>query len=120
MEHRYSVRKPVEYQLILYRQGVPVQRGVGRNLGLGGVFVSGGDTKWRRNEHVEAEFVDATGKPLLRLSAMVVHSDAQGVGLMFDALSHGQRQYMRELVLGQKPEQDINGRPQPTGRYAAA
>ena len=48
MEHRCSVRKPIEFQLLLYKHGLPVQTGFCRNLGLGGLFIETGSCEWRR------------------------------------------------------------------------
>ena len=50
MEHRCSVRKPFEFQLLIYKNGLPVQSSVSRNLGLGGVYLNAGSSKWRKNE----------------------------------------------------------------------
>ena len=80
MEHRCSVRKPYEFQLLIYKNGLPVQSSVSRNLGLGGVFIKAGTSAWRKNECLEVEFLGC-GKAGMRLPAVVVHQSARGVGL---------------------------------------
>jgi len=94
MEHRCSVRKPIEFQLLLYKHGLPVQTGICRNLGLGGLFVETGGYGWRKNEYLEVEIIGYNGKPAMRLPAVVVHHSERGAGLMFDALSSEQRRIL--------------------------
>ena len=97
MEHRCSVRKPFEFQLLIYKNGLPVQSSVSRNLGLGGVFIKAGTSAWRKNECLEVEFLGC-GKAGMRLPAVVVHQSARGVGLMFDGISGEQRRALRALL----------------------
>ncbi len=105
MEHRCSVRKPVEFQLILYKHGLPVQSGNCRNLGLGGIFIEAGTYAWRKNEYLEVEIVGNHAQPGMRLPAVVVHHCERGAGLMFDAMSGEQRRTLRSLLFGQADEQ---------------
>lgn len=101
MEHRCSVRKPFNLQLLIYKNGLPVQSGVSRNLGLGGVYVEVGGCEWRKHECLEIEFLDG-GKGGMRLPAVVVHQSAQGVGLMFDGISGEQRRALRVLLFAKE------------------
>lgn len=87
MEHRCSVRKPIEFQLLLYKHGLPVQTGICRNLGLGGLFIEIGSREWRKNEYLEVEIIGYNGKPAMRLPAVVIHHSERGAGLMFAAVS---------------------------------
>ena len=100
MEHRCSVRRPIEFQLMLYKHGLPVQTGICRNLGLGGLFVEADGYDWRKNEYLEVEVIGASGKPLIRLPAVVVHHSVRGAGLMFDAVSTEQRRILRGWLFG--------------------
>ena len=95
MEHRCSVRKPFHFQLLLYKHGLPVQSGVCRNLGLGGMFITTSGYEWRKNEYLEVEFVSVDGEPRMRLPAVVVHHGEEGAGLMFDSISNEQRRRLR-------------------------
>jgi len=95
MEHRCSVRKPVEFQLLLYKHGLPIESSVSRNLGLGGVFIDTGAYEWRKNEYLEVEFVGRNGNPGMRMPAVVVHASPLGTGLMFDSISNEQRRTLR-------------------------
>ena len=101
MEHRCSVRKPIEFQLILYKHGLPVQSGICRNLGLGGMFIEAGTYPWRKNEYLEVEIAGNNAHPGMRLPAVVVHHCERGAGLMFDALSSEQRLTLRAWLFGQ-------------------
>ncbi|HHJ13598.1 MAG TPA: PilZ domain-containing protein [Gammaproteobacteria bacterium] len=100
MEHRCSVRRSLRFQLMLYRQGIPVQRAVSRNLGMGGVLVDAGTSKWRKNEMLEIEFMDAEQRPVMRLPAVVVHQSDGGTGLMFGRVTARQRHNLRRWLYG--------------------
>ncbi|VAW72123.1 hypothetical protein MNBD_GAMMA14-1015 [hydrothermal vent metagenome] len=95
MEHRCSVRKPIEFQLMLYKHGLPVQSAECRNLGLGGMLVDTGTTTWRKNEYLEVEFICADGSRGMRVPAVVVHHSKRGAGLMFDGIGGEQRRLLR-------------------------
>jgi len=95
MEHRCSVRKPIKFQLLLYKQGLPVQNAVSRNLGLGGMFIDTGACAWRKNDYLEVEILGCSGKPGVRLPAVVVHYSMRGTGVVFDAISGEQRRTLR-------------------------
>ena len=103
MEHRCSIRKPMELQVMLYKHGLPVQRALSRNLGLGGVLVDTGDTRWRKNEYLEVEFIGADGGQGMRVPAVVVHQSENGTGLMFDQVSGEQRRRLRAWLFS-RPE----------------
>ncbi len=103
MEHRCSVRKPIEFQLLLYRQGLPVQNAVSRNLGLGGMFIDTGARSWRKNEYLEVEILGCNGKPGIRLPAVVVHYSMRGTGVVFDAISSEQRHTLRACLYESSP-----------------
>lgn len=105
MEHRCSVRKPLGFQLLLYKHGVPIQSGVCRNLGLGGLFIETGTREWRKNEYLEVEILGSNGLPSMRLPAVVVHFNDDGAGLMFDAVTGAQRRRLRDWLF-EKPESD--------------
>jgi len=94
MEHRCSVRKSIECQLLLYKHGLPVQTGICRNLAFGGLFIEIGSCGWRKNEYLEVEIIGYNGKPTMRLPAVVVHHSERGAGLMFDAVSSEQHRIL--------------------------
>jgi hypothetical protein len=105
MEHRCSVRKPYEFQLLIYKNGLPVQSSVSRNLGLGGVFIKAGTSAWRKNECLEVEFLGC-GKAGMRLPAVVVHQSPRGVGLMFDGISSEQRRELRVMLFSTEHDRE--------------
>ncbi|MCO6411653.1 MAG: PilZ domain-containing protein [Thiogranum sp.] len=98
MEHRCSVRKPIKFQVLLYKHGIPVQAGICRNLGLGGMFVESAGYEWRKNERLEIELLGADRRSAMRLPGVVVHHSAQGAGVMFDVISNEQRRALRVLL----------------------
>ena len=119
MEHRCSVRKPIEFQLLLYKHGLPMQSGISRNLGLGGMFINTGTYQWRKNEFLEVEILSGDGSPRIRLPAVVVHHSERGAGLMFDAVSHEQRRQLREWLFGKQVATSIADRRQEGTRAVA-
>lgn len=102
MEHRCSVRKSIEFQLMLYKHGLPVQSAVSRNLGLGGMLIDTGTTTWRKNEYLEVEIICAEGGPVMRVPAVVVHQSERGAGLMFDGVSGEQRRRLRTWLFSRE------------------
>ena len=97
MEHRCSIRKPIAIRVLFYKHGLPVQSGLSRDLGLGGVFVETDSCRWQKNECLDVEFISSRGAKF-RLPALVVHQREQGVGLMFDQLEDGQRKRLRDIL----------------------
>lgn len=85
MEHRWSLRKPVDIEIILRRQGVPPKRYKAQNISLEGVFVESGDDTWPEDTFLELDL------PLYgyqrdqyhRIPVVVVHRSRTGMGLMF-------------------------------------
>ncbi len=104
MEHRCSVRKPMDFQLLLYRQGLPIQNAVSSNIGLGGMFISTGACAWRKNEYLEVEILGSNDKPGMKLPAVVVHHSMRGTGVVFDAVTGEQRRTLRAWLYGGSPE----------------
>ena len=104
MEHRCSMRKPIEFQLLLYRQGLPVQNAASSNIGLGGMFIDTGACLWRKNEYLEVEILGCNGKPGVKLPAVVVQHSRQGTGVAFDAISSEQRRTLRARLYDGSPE----------------
>ena len=105
MEHRCSVRKPAEFQLLIYKNGLPVQSSVSRNLGLGGIYIRAGTSQWRKNECLEIEFLGC-GKAGIRIPAVVVHQSENGVGLMFDGMTGEQRRELRVMLFSAEQDRE--------------
>lgn len=86
VEHRCASRVPVAFEAILESRARPAARVTVRNLGAGGLFaeMQGGPPLCTVVELV----VTLPGHPAQRRCwpAMVVHRQADGVGLMFDGL----------------------------------
>lgn len=116
MEHRCSIRKPLELQVLLYKHGLPVQSGTTRNLGLGGVFVEAEAWQWRKHETLEVEFLAVDSSPVMRVTAVVVHLRDGGAGLMFDALEVEQLRQLRTWLLSK----DYGISPEPERKLEVA
>ncbi len=107
MEHRCSIRKSMEFQLLLYKHGLPVQNGTCSNIGLGGMLIDAGERQWRKNEYLEVEILDRSGVSVMRLQAVVVHQNQQSVGVMFDAVTAEQRRVLRAWLFGHSMPDDV-------------
>ncbi len=89
MEHRWQARKPVEFEVFLYHQGVPVARCDARNLSSNGIFIQPPISDLEINGSVELEFSvkEAEQNRWYRVNARVIHQSEKGTGLMFQAAS---------------------------------
>ena len=93
IEHRLSTRIHAPLPVVMYANGHVFAYGVSRDLNSHGLFVQVDPSRIGRNAIVEVEI------PVLRMRmpAMVVHRNEEGVGLTFsDSLSP---QVLRELQL---------------------
>ena len=116
MEHRCSVRKPLAFQLLLYKHGLPIQSGTCRDLGFGGLFIETGARDWRKNEYLEVEIIGPSGVPSMRLPAVVVHYNDTGAGLMFDVVTGAQRHRLRGWLI----DKPLRAPDTETGQVAVA
>lgn len=85
MEHRFHPRATVEAEAVIFNRGTAAAIGRTRDLSLGGAFVRTGTLNFGRNTPLELELAlrTAEGVERHRLAAFVVHSGAEGIGLMF-------------------------------------
>lgn len=86
MERRWSARKPIALDVVIYEKRLPVATAVSRNVGLEGMYV---ETVWHlfcKGTALEAEFIIAgiRGGRRYRLPVVVKHVSRRGFGLMFN------------------------------------
>lgn len=115
MEHRYSLRKPVSLDVLLYYQGLPVSICPARDIGLGGISVK--PTRLAilpLHSPVEIELLHEDVSKRARLPAYVVHSSSHGVGFLFSTVSQQAFQTIRELLT----EPGMTGGATPTMKMA--
>lgn len=96
MEHRCCERKVLKIKALLYRNGLPVQSGQTRNLGLDGVQVE--VTGWRRHESLKVELAGSHRNEVIRLPATVVYQGQHAVGLVFEMVTEDQRTQLRSWL----------------------
>lgn len=86
MEHRQSTRLPANAQLHLYKRGKLIGRGRVREVNRNGLFVTTECTRLSPNQILEIELSpdDQSPETFRRGKAVVVHSTAQGLGLMLE------------------------------------
>lgn len=97
MEHRQSMRVATGTWLQIYKKGIPVATGHLRDLSKHGLFLRTDFNDVRENEILQVEISDgaATGRSYDPISAVVIHKDEDGLGLML-AFEH-QSQGLPEL-----------------------
>jgi hypothetical protein len=85
MEHRWSPRRTIHRDAMLYFQGLPVMQATVCNIGLDGAYVETPDAGLPRGTALELEFElsDHSPKSRHRLPALVMHQSLEGMGLMF-------------------------------------
>jgi hypothetical protein len=85
MEHRWSLRKPVEIDVTLRRQGLFHKRYKTKNISLEGVFVESGQDSWPEDTFLELELPadDKRREAGHAIPVVVVHRSGEGMGLMF-------------------------------------
>lgn len=89
MEHRLSERRPINLDVLIFHQGLPVGRGRTRNIGLEGMFIETEIRDFSEGTTLDIELnVDGDeGEQRVRLPGLVVHRNREGMGLMFLTLA---------------------------------
>jgi hypothetical protein len=89
MEQRWSLRKPVTFEVRVSHKCHPVVRGRCRNISLEGLFIETGIVILPVGCRVDVEFALMTaGDPIrVRLPAVVVHRTSDGCGIVFHAFN---------------------------------
>ena len=85
MEHRWSVRKPVNMDVLVYHGGFPGTELRARNIGMEGMFIETGALALAKNSVLDVEFsLDLAGSgQRYRMPSFVRHVSNAGVGIMF-------------------------------------
>lgn len=85
MEHRGSDRVFSDFNVVLFKNNVPVITCKASNVSVYGLFVKTGPVKFHRNSILEVEFVTTSKsrKKIRRIPVYVVHHTKQGLGLAF-------------------------------------
>ena len=86
VERRWSARKPIAMDVVIYEKGLPVATAVSRNVSLEGMYL---ETVWHlfcKGTALEAEFViaDIREGRRYRLPVIVTHVSRRGFGLAFN------------------------------------
>jgi hypothetical protein len=83
MEHRCNKRLLKAIKVMLYHNSIPVIICKTRDIGAEGIFVETGPLMYRNNTLLKMEFEVASNnsRQLYRLSAIVVRSSQEGLGL---------------------------------------
>lgn len=85
MEHRLSERRPMTLDVLIFHQGLPMGRGRTRNIGREGMFIETEITDFPEGTtlDVEVDVDTGQGEQRVRLPALVIHRNDEGIGLMF-------------------------------------
>ena len=87
IDRRWSSRKPLRLDVLVYRDRVPVAVGTTRNIGLEGMFLETGRQRFSNQTLLEVAFpvkVDRE-EQRFRVPAVVVNASTAGMGLTFTA-----------------------------------
>ncbi len=99
MEHRWSARKTVDAQAVIYQRGARIVRGSIGDIGLEGLFVRTGPVRLRTNTLVEVEFsIPTGGMTTFRIPALITHRSEEGIGLMFHTFDQQAFRAIQALV----------------------
>lgn len=87
MEHRWSKRYPVEFNVRLLQHGHRIATCKVRDIGIEGMFLDAGPLDYRANTLLNVEFDGVasrycTKQCSYRIQVIVVHHASQGIGLM--------------------------------------
>lgn len=85
MEHRLSERRPITLDVLIFHQGLPIGRGRTRNIGREGMFIETKKKDFPEGTVLDMELdIDTDkGEQRIRLPALVIHRNREGMGLMF-------------------------------------
>ncbi len=105
MEHRYAIRMPLRINVLIYRQGLPVQAGRTRDISMEGAFVETRQLDCRKFDCLDVEFlpVGQEGCGRFRVKAMVIHRGQDGIGFEFAALESRSEQSLRNCLKAIEP-----------------
>ena len=89
MEHRWSLRKPVSFEVRVSQKCNPVIRCRSRNISLEGMFIETGIVIPPVGSCVDVEFALLSGEvwEQIRMPAVVVHRTEYGCGIVFHAFN---------------------------------
>lgn len=102
MEHRWSLRSPVDVDVVIYHHQLGKMRGRSRNICLEGMFVEMEAEKPPRNALVDLVVGLRVGSQniLYRLRALVIHVTERGVGFMFRDFDINFFRYLQRMLNG--------------------
>lgn len=86
MEHRWSIRKPIALEVLVFNGGDPGIACLAYNIGMEGMFIGTGPLPVARNSILEIEFAlnDKSGQSVnYRIPVFVRHVSNGGIGIMF-------------------------------------
>jgi hypothetical protein len=89
MEQRWSIRRPVMFEVLVSLKCHPVVRGRSRNISLEGLFIETGMVILPVGSCIDVEFALMTGAQWeqVRLPAVVVHRAGKGCGIVFHSFN---------------------------------
>lgn len=96
MEHRWSQRKSIRANAVIFCRNLPILCGQSCNISRGGLFVETGRTGLYENSLLEVELVYENYH--LHLPAVLVHQSNEGIGLMFSDIQPATRNHLNNLL----------------------
>ena len=112
MEHRYSTRIPANFNVLIYRNGIPMINCRMRNIGLEGIYIDAGTATYPRHSMLDVEIEVATGKRL-RIRGFVIHSTPSGTGLMICGPNRDNLKDLWQAQQSRRPRSSTQRPPRP-------
>ena len=100
MENRYSRRVPLQMDVLLFHNNIPVIHCKTNNIGTDGMFINTGSLNYPTDTILKIEFSAESkqGSEYFSLPVMVVHQSKSGLGLMLPGGESVPMQEWRKLV----------------------
>jgi len=100
MENRYSKRVPLQMDVLLFHDNIPVIHCKTNNIGTDGMFINTGSLNYPTDTILKIEFSSESkqGAEYFSLPAMVIHQSKYGLGLMLPGGESVPMQEWRKLV----------------------
>ncbi|MCG6968467.1 MAG: PilZ domain-containing protein [Gammaproteobacteria bacterium] len=105
IEHRFQQRMPLNMDVVIFRNHIPIAVGKIRDISNGGMGIDSEIVNLKKFSLIEIEVgVNQSSNPAYhRLSGVVVHHHNNGFGILFSDLSATDMVVLQQLMLERYP-----------------
>ncbi|WP_455210798.1 PilZ domain-containing protein [Kaarinaea lacus] len=103
IEHRFKHRKPLQLDVVIYKNHVPIAVGKTRDISSDGMGIDSKITNIKKYSLLEVELGvnDSSSTVYHRLSGLVVHHQTDGFGILFTQLNPDDSTLLNQLMIEQ-------------------